>query len=773
MARATRSNAHNQEKESSSTTTTTTPASPTRAKHSSKKRKRASQPDEEDEPSTKQPKTDNAATQEEKDAAAGSPDEEVAQSQTKTRPSIPHAGDTPIRLEDATKILEILEVIDTQGLLDRVFPLAEDTSTSTPSYRSLRWLLTGDPTPSKLSVLRSAVQHLVPISHSRSKPSKPATQQRRFCDIALSLLDQASFHNVEIPPDLESVLPEVHSDDDDIASIQLASPRQQKRYALKQKLPTGDWWTSLSSDVSDPEQIRNLTAGYAELVVSLPAPSRPTEIAVASSSSKSTPSSTTSVVPSLGSYTYLRAIPPKTGPAKLHKRTTGSFLDYGVNASFAPSFTQDGTEIGREELGELLYRKEQSRRERAAELLDASLQEQDDVMEIDPVLSRSEAAKSTVEDVVDIDHCLKDLLPPEEIEGIKSALCSLELETAVQELLERNSRALVRLQDLQKARLQKGVTVVDSGSEELETAQAIMDSLELLASLRPRSSKDGPDVAPLIPSPALLRVLHRTLPIQASPGWNGTLPSTSKTAVHDNTTVKIKPGAVVSTPAATTVPTPTPAAAGGNYYPYGTYPNTAQQYRPPVASSYSFKSQAPTSYYPPAYATQPQQGAQQTQPYGQQMTYLNGTSGQMQYGSWYNYSSQYGAVAGGSNSGRGTPTQTAIIPTANSYGSFFTSTSNAQTPGQVPRTPAVANTVTSKGYPTQPIGQSAWPTTAVNGYGVVGQPTLPAHLRSSAVPSTPGTPSPGTPTIPLVPGAYQQQTPYYSAFQQPSAAPAR
>ncbi|KAF9498191.1 hypothetical protein BDN71DRAFT_1487827 [Pleurotus eryngii] len=796
MARATRSTTQNQEKESSSTTTITpaTNTSPPRPKTGSKKRKRPNQPDS-DEPVSKQHKTDSAAIKEENDNTEH-PDEEhpEARPQSSQRPVLPLAGDAPITPEDAQRIADILETIDTQGLLDRVFPSPSEDGSSPSQYRSLRWLLKEDSPRPKLSTLRSAIQHLVPISsQSRSKPSKPAIQQRRFCDVALSLFEEASFHNVTIPSDLVSLLPETQSDEEDISS---SPPRQQKRYALKQRLPTGEWWTSLANNSSDPQSLKALSTGLSELVVSLPTPSAPTAISVApssASSSKPSTSSTTSVVPSLGSYTYLKAPPLKAKPWPIRRvKTTGSFLDYGPSASFAPTFSQDGAEVGRQQLGEFLWRKEQRRKERQANILEdvesrATAIEVDDNDNIDPELRKAGQPK-----VSELEEALTELLPPEEVYVIKSALDSLELEAAVQELLDRNARALLRLQKLQRKRLLKREYVVAEGSEELDTAKAIMDSLELLASLRPRSSKS--ESAPLIPPPALLRVLYKTIPISASPGWYGTLPAQKAMALHDNTTVKVKVGtgttnattvnSTIATPAAPSTPTPA-------YYQYGAYGAAAQQYRPPqAATSYTFKPHASSAaYYPSAYANQQQSGTQQPQAYAPQ-NYPYAATGQMSYGSWYSYAPQYTTgVAGGSNSGRATPTQTPQIPTANSYGSFFASTSAA--PVQPVRTPAVANTVTNKGYQTQQLGgQPLWPSTP-NGFSAqkppvagqtVVQPTLPAHLRSSAAQgiqpsSTPGTPAPGTPTpgtpAPLLPGAYQQQTPYYNVYQQPAETPAQ
>jgi len=85
-----------------------------------------------------------------------------------------------------------------------------------------------------------------------------------------------------------------------------------------------------------------------------------------------------------------------------------------------------------------------------------------------------------------------------------------------------------------------GFKPVEVGSEEWDTAQAIMDSLAVLTSLRPKSSMDES----LIPPASLLRRLHRTLPLDPSPGWYGNLPASPTTALRDDMTVHLKSAAL-------------------------------------------------------------------------------------------------------------------------------------------------------------------------------------------------------------------------------------
>ena len=78
---------------------------------------------------------------------------------------------------------------------------------------------------------------------------------------------------------------------------------------------------------------------------------------------------------------------------------------------------------------------------------------------------------------------LEGLLTAEQITNIKSAIGSLELENAISELLDRNARALQRLEALQFERLmetEEGPKDVQAGSEEWDTG----DDLSLIPFVR-------------------------------------------------------------------------------------------------------------------------------------------------------------------------------------------------------------------------------------------------------------------------------------------------
>lgn len=759
MARATRSATQQNEKDKHPD-----PAIPQRTKQSTKKRKRVSLPDD-DQPAAKQHRAENGIKEE-------STDDKLSKGKL---PELDHVADVPLDTSIAQQVLEILEKVDSQGLLDRVFPLPAtnpsepSTSKSQTGTCSLRTLLT-ESSQHPLRVLHSAVQNLFPVAHhARSRASSLTALQLRFCNLAISLLNQASFYSVPLPLDIESIIPvnpePCAADGPPLSPSlpdKLSHTGQCKRYALMQRLPSGTWWSSLGTDLS--KEIKDLQTANAELVAILPSPS---SLVYSDDASKSTITLTDTQAPmTLGAYV------PKKPPGHRSKLpgprrvSCGSFLDYGPYASFAPTFDQEGVETGREALGEVLWRWEDRKKgwatekARAAEEATQCLpmeglhstegeeQEQNNV--IDPLLEDD-----------DDEETLDGLLSKEQVASLKSVLKSLELENAVQELLDRNTKALRRLEELQRQRLSKegGFHAVEEGSEEWDTAQSILESLTLLASLRPRQS--GSDDVPLIPSPTTLHKLHRTLPVAPSQGWYGTLPTGRTTALRDNSTLYIKstatavpslPSAAPTPAPATPAATPTAAAAAvAQNYQYSYNYAAAAGYR----GNYQYKPGQTPSYYPASYGTQGQTQAA-TQYYANQQYAASGQQ-QYAYSSWYQYQPPTQAAATTSTAAApGTPqtgiattapvTPSATIPT--SYAGFFSNTAQA---GQR----AVANTVTGK--PPQAAAGTIWGTGTAGTGGYV-PPTLPPHMRTAVAGGT------------AQQGGYAYQPNYYGAYQPQAAA---
>ncbi|KAH9921446.1 uncharacterized protein B0H18DRAFT_1021115 [Fomitopsis serialis] len=444
---------------------------PAPRKGGSKKRKRISNADTGEQPATKQQRT--SESQEPPEIPSEQPD-------TDTPTDALGSGDVPLTLQTRKRYCSI----DTQGLLDRVFPLptesaepssGESTSTPTPSTStqtfSFRTLLKDSP-QYPLRVLRSAVQHLFPISsHPRSRPSEPAAQQLRFCNLALALLDQASFHSVPSPLEAQSIFPT------------LFQPPSTDEEAAEEAKPA-------PSPPQQPED-ENLPTGHAELAAILPSASTSSSI----------------MAKTLADYVRPRTTAATLQMPGLRHVSCGKFLDYGPYASFAPTFDQDGTEVGRYALGEVIWRQ---RQEATMESLQAA--DGDEVVLVGEEPHNAGNAE-------ELDKALQSLVPAEEVARIKAALGSLEMEQAVQELLDKNARALLRLQRLQRLRLGAeggGSSKVEEESEEWDTASN----------------------PPLVPPASVLRTLQRSLPLEGTEGWAATVPTTTPTTVIPVTPAK-------------------------------------------------------------------------------------------------------------------------------------------------------------------------------------------------------------------------------------------
>ncbi|KAL1732568.1 hypothetical protein EV714DRAFT_282423 [Schizophyllum commune] len=708
-------------------------------KSAGKKRKRVAGDDEE--PLAKQQRSESA------DADAAKAPTPVA---------LPYAGDAHMPQEDAQKMLDVLEAIDDQCLLDRVFPLPIEPTSSEPTSHSLRNLLQ-NPSQYPLSAFRHAIRSLRPISaHFSSRTESPAARQEYFCDRASALLEDISRHTVplSLDQDVASLLPDESGPSEEPS---FDFPRAPTRYALVQHLPIGDLWTSLNSDSVDDKDIKDLSTGYAELVAVIP------EAAPEPASLKN--------VPTLGSY-CARTYPKTRVPMEPRVWTCGSFIDYGPYTSFAPEFEQDAMEIGREQLGEVIWYEEERRRirklqnaQRKARALRAKMQAEASTSTSNGEGSSTDVVMGEVAETEPVDwrKRLEGLLPEDAIEGVMDALQTAELETTVQELLERNVRAIERLEDLQRARLTAyggEKSTVEEGSEEWELAENITNSLTLLMSLRPRKSGSSTDEAPLIPPDHVLHKLTATLPTNATPGWRGTLPA-GKSAARDNSTLKVRP---VVAPVANGAPaTPSTPQAPSQYYSssYGGYQPKQPAYQPqqpayaatqpayhqPATSAYTYTplqagqsyatsygqpaaqqqqtQQQPTPYYggqyayagqQPAYQAQPQQPAyaqpqqqyaQPQQGYWQQAAYSQQQQQQPQaaygqqpaaYGQQPAYGQQYGQTGGYYANGASwyNATQAQAAQPASGRG---TPVAGATGYGAAAYSPvAVANTVTGGGY---------------------------------------------------------------------------
>ncbi len=267
-----------------------------------------------------------------------------------------------------------------------------------------------------------------------------------------------------MPLDAATIITDVDIQDGAVsptASSQPSAGVRPHKYALVQHLPNGDWWTSASSGVTTADkELKNLHTAKADLVSIFPSAS----------------GSQLGQKGTLSDYVVKRAsgVPPHKLPQS-RQVSCGKFLDYGPYASFAPSFDQEGVEVGRVAMGEVIFHQYMKRRlrslakgKRRAFLAEADRQPEDVTMEEASANNGASVAGPSNEGE-DLTKDLESLLSPEEVKGLKSTLGSLEMEQAVDELLQRNAKALLRLEDLQLERLRAqggGSSVVEVGSEE-------------------------------------------------------------------------------------------------------------------------------------------------------------------------------------------------------------------------------------------------------------------------------------------------------------------
>ena len=248
--------------------------------------------------------------------------------------------------------------------------------------------------------------------------------------------------------------------DDPLSSPDL--PRKRK-YALMQKLPSGEWWTSLDSDIAslDGSDLKNLPTALAELVAILP--------------SMSTSEASGASVPTLGSLSRKLHTKKPTLPGPRHI-SAGSFLDYGPNSSFAPSFEQDGVEVGQFALGEIMWSrlKRVESASKTIKQLPSATTEDVQMTDDSPDGVRSQQRVSGTDQDGEQQIALDPILEPDQVAPIQDLMRTLDLEVAIQELLDRNNRALARLEDLQAQRLggeNGGASVVEVGSEEWDVGE--------------------------------------------------------------------------------------------------------------------------------------------------------------------------------------------------------------------------------------------------------------------------------------------------------------
>ncbi|KAG8759499.1 hypothetical protein FRC14_005787 [Serendipita sp. 396] len=389
--------------------------------------------------------------------------------QARSESPVRYAEDMPLTPLDAHKVLTILETIDTDGLLDRLLYFPPGSSIRC-SFRSILQ----DQSAHSLRTIRSALNQLLPSSsHPRSLIAVGASNQQRFYDFAQALFNQVSAHNSGL---LGTTLNDAKIEIDDSTVGKSLLPEERKRkYALVQRLPSGDWWSSATvpreGDVGLTRgAIRSLATGQAELVSIVPSQPIPAEEMSSFSTLKQVP-----VFKSKDDPRRLITLPSKSSPAP-------KLLDYGVYSTFAPYFDSESAEIGNDQVHSLVSESMQRRRARAlrAQLLgradhisQSDISRQSFKSSVDAMKENSHSLLGGDQEMKDggdtnsraiertfstleLVESLRNIVPEDESESLKQAFSALQAELGVTELLEENAIALDNLVRMQSDRIKQG-----------------------------------------------------------------------------------------------------------------------------------------------------------------------------------------------------------------------------------------------------------------------------------------------------------------------------
>lgn len=373
---------------------------------------------------------------------------------------------------------------DTDGLLDRLFNYPE-----TSSHRvTIRSLLRDAPNYS-LRFIRSAFNQLLPAtSQPRALLATGAANQQRFVDLAQGLFNEISDRKAN------SIVPKrdvtSFSEDEDEAEKLLPVEDRKRKYALVQRLPTGDWWSSATiprdGDVGlTRSAAKALSTKQAELVSIIPAQPIPADEMPLFSTLKPAP------VPSVKSKEDLKKqsinLPNRTLPAP-------KLLDYGVYSTFAPCFDSENTEVGNDQIHQVVHESLQRRKARALRsqmiekqkrlaqneatthklAIEGSMEargvdenaisapKKDYRMEVEDGNEMEAVDKSllllSLENSFPSDEVLQNLqnvIPQNEADVLKQAFTTLRAEFGISELLEHVAIALDNLVDMQRERLRE------------------------------------------------------------------------------------------------------------------------------------------------------------------------------------------------------------------------------------------------------------------------------------------------------------------------------
>lgn len=376
--------------------------------------------------------------------------------------------------------------VDTDSLLDRLLTYPDAGSRVT-----MRDLLR-DSANYSLRFIRSALNQLLPISSQpRSLLATGASNQQRFVEFGQSLFNEAVARKTAsalAKRDSESV-----PGDEEETERSLPVEDRKRKYALLQRLPTGDWWSSSTipreGDVGlTRAAARALVTKQAELVSIIPSQPIPAD---------EMPTFATLKPPSIPLFTKTKEETRRQSAINLPHRTLPApkLLDYGVYSTFAPSFDSENTEIGTDQIHQLVHESLQRRKARA--LRKQLIEKQRRLAEVessmhDPAMGVSPEKNDEGENAVvsfekddatgmasaeqeadipvdgslifestfpsdEVLQNLQNVIPQDEVDVLKQAFEALRVEFGVSALLEHIATGLDNLVDLQQERFRDGV----------------------------------------------------------------------------------------------------------------------------------------------------------------------------------------------------------------------------------------------------------------------------------------------------------------------------
>lgn len=396
--------------------------------------------------------------------------------------------------------------------------------------------------------LRQLRCYLLILSESPNESEqKPTADTRRLsnCALLLRLVGQIARNHrrtenrvlkVEEPTSLSAMLS---------GETSKGEASQNQKYAMHMRLPTGDYFTRAAT--MTPEEAEKMSVGLADLVAVEPKPHDPAS----------------SQAPTIGERMPMEKslIGSKTTVEELREQRLGkvapvSHLYYGPYSSFGPTYDSTASSMSAAAT-RLMWRDHTHPQVRAAKRRWTS-SKADRLIEPPPSapVPQDEAlSKSSLPRSIDI-KSLQEIDPSIDVGFLEAAYQDVDRQSALQATLMRCATLLIKLQEHQLRRLQRGyadslsqqrssaasssstsrlhaLAGDDPDEEELDVAAQVVETLTALLRLRPRSSMSETE-SPLLPLAADLRALSRSAAVDPAFSSPSLAPADAKAGYWGN-----------------------------------------------------------------------------------------------------------------------------------------------------------------------------------------------------------------------------------------------